>query len=213
MELNPGGSEEKFILASFLGQFGQAEEALRLDKEAMRLDPLDVRSKIKYIRDLYRAREFDEAIRLCYIVLSEKPNSTAAYQFLTNCYAAKKQYQEAAQVLAKNLELTGHSNIAAHFKNGDFKYGMIKSIEDMESTPLEFRSPIMMAWNYANLEDKDNTFKYLEYMIKNRLPQISMVSQPYFDFLRDDPRYLELYEKAGFKEYDEYKLKQGVNLK
>ena len=214
VELNPGGSEEKFILASFLGQFGQAEEALRLDKEALRLDPLDVRSKIKYIRDLYRAREFDEAIRMCQLVLYEKPNSSAAYQFLTNCYAAKKQYKEAAQVLAKNWELIGDSNKAAHFKNGDFKEGMRKSVKDMiESTPFEFRSPIMMAWNYANLEDKDNTFKYLDYMSKNGLPQISMVSQPYFDFLRDDPRYSELCEKAGFKAYYEYKEKQGVNLK
>lgn len=212
--LNPGGSEEKFILASFLGQFGQAEEALRLDKEAMRLDPIDVRSKIKYIRDLYRAREFDEGIRMCHIVLSEKPNSSAAYQFLTNCYAAKKQYKEASQVVAKYWELLGDSKRAAHFKNGDFKYGTRKSIDDLvESSPLEFRSSIMMAWHYANLEDKDNTFKYLDIMINKRLPQISMVSQPYFDFLRDDPRYLELYEKAGFKEYDEYKLMQGVILK
>ena len=151
---------------------------------------------------------------MCHIVLSEKPNSSAAYQFLTNCHAAKKQYKEAAQGVAKYWELLGDSKRAAHFKTGDFKYGMRKSIEDMiETTTFEFRSPIMMAWHYANLEDKDNTFKYLDFMINKRLPHISMVSQPYFDFLRDDPRYLELYEKAGFKDYDEYKLKQGVNLK
>lgn len=212
--LNPGGSEEKFILASFLGQFGQAEEAIRLDKEAMRLDPLDVRSKIKYARDLYRAREFDETIRICHLVLFEKPNSSAAYQFLANCYAAKKQYQAASQVVAKFYELIGDSKRAAYFKKGDIKGGMRKSLKDMiESTPLELRSPIMMSWHYAALEDKDSTFKYLDYMIKNRLPQISMVSQPYFDFLRDDPRYLELYETAGFNSYYEYKLNKGVILK
>ena len=212
--LNPGGSEEKFILASFLGQFGQAEEALRLDKEAMRLDPLDVRSKIKYIRDLYRAREFDEGIRMCHLVLFEKPNSSAAYQFLINFYTAKKLYKEAVQVSAKYWELVGYSNMAAHFKNGDFKNGLRKNIQDIiETTPLEFRSPIMMVWQYANLEDNDNTFKYLDIMISNRQPQISMVSQPYCDFLRDDPRYLALYEKAGFKSYDEYKAKENVGFK
>jgi len=214
VELNPGGSEEKFILASFLGQFGQAEEALRLDKEAMRLDPLDVRSKIKYIRDLYRARKYDEGIRMCNMVLTEKPNSSAAYQFLGFFYSAKKQYKEAAQVLVKQFELVGNKKGVAYFKNSDSRAGFQKMIQDInDSTPLELRSPMWMSWAYAGLEDKDNTLKYLDIMVNNRLPQISMVSQPYYDFLRDDPRYLELYEKAGFKEYDEYKLKQGVNLK
>ena len=214
VELNPGGSEEKFILASFLGQFGQAEEALRLDKEAMRLDPLDVRSKIKYIRDLYRARKYDEGIRMCNMVLTEKPNSSAAYQFLGFFYSAKKQYKEAAQVLVKQFELVGNKKGVAYFKNSDSRVGFQKMIQDInDSTPLELRSPMWMSWAYAGLEDKDNTLKYLDIMVNNRLPQISMVSQPYYDFLRDDPRYLELYEKAGFKEYDEYKLKQGVNLK
>jgi TolB-like protein/Tfp pilus assembly protein PilF len=214
VELNPGGSEEKFILASFLGQFGQAEEALRLDKEAMRLDPLDVRSKIKFIRDLYRARKYDEGIRMCHMVLTEKPNSSAAYQFLGFFYSAKKQYKEAAQALVKQFELVGNKKGAAYFKNSDSRAGFQKMIQDInDSTPLELRSPMWMSWAYAGLEDKDNTLKYLDIMVNNRLPQISMVSQPYYDFLRDDPRYLELYEKAGFKEYDEYKLKQGVNLK
>ena len=49
VKLNPGGAEEKFILASFLAQFGQADEALRLDEEALKLDPLDINSKIKYL--------------------------------------------------------------------------------------------------------------------------------------------------------------------
>ena len=214
VELNPGGSEEKFILASFLGQFGQAEEALRLDKEAMRLDPLDVRSKIKFIRDLYRARKYDEGIRMCHMVLTEKPNSSAEYQFLGFFYSAKKQYKEAAQALVKQFELVGNKKGAAYFKNSDSRAGFQKMIQDInDSTPLELRSPMWMSWAYAGLEDKDNTLKYLDIMVNNRLPQISMVSQPYYDFLRDDPRYLELYEKAGFKEYDEYKLKQGVNLK
>jgi len=214
VELNPGGSEEKFILASFLGQFGKAEEALSLDKEAMRLDPLDVKSKINYIRDLYRARKYDEGIRMCHMVLSEKPNSSAAYQFLGFFYAAKKQYKEATQVWAKHFELIGDKKKATYFKSSDFKTGFKKMIQNVnDSTPLELRSPIWMVWCYAGLEDNDNTFKYLNIMVNDRLPQISMLSQSNFDFLRDDPRYLELYEKAGFKEYDEYKVKENVGFK
>ena len=58
--LNPGGAEEKFILASFLGQFGQADEALELDLEAMKLDPLDEMAELKYIEKIdkkYKTRK------------------------------------------------------------------------------------------------------------------------------------------------------------
>lgn len=208
--LNPGGSEEKFTLASFLVQFGQPEEALKLGREAMRLDPLDVRSKIKYARDLYVARRFDEGIQICLEVLNENPNSSAAYQFLYHNYTAKKQYKEAAMAMAKSHELIGETLMAKFYENSDFKTATRKIIQYIiDSNPPEFRSALLMAFYYAELEDKDNTFKYLNLMIENREPQISFICQPRYDFLRDDPRYLELYEKAGFKAYDVYKLREN----
>lgn len=202
--LNPGGSEEKFTLASFLVQFGQTEEALRLSKEGMELDPLDIRSKIKYVRDLYVARRFDEGIKICQDILHEDPNSSAAYQFLYHSYVAKKQYKEAGQSMAKNYELIGDSEKAEYYKDYDFKTATKKIIQSYNSIPIESRSLMIMAFFYAELEDKDNTFKYLNLMIDTKQPQISFISQVRYDFLRDDPRYLELYEKAGFKAYYEY---------
>ena len=38
---------------------------------------------------------------------------------------------------------------------------------------------------------------------ENGDPEISWMKLPRFEFLRDDPRYQELYEKAGLKAYDE----------
>jgi TolB-like protein len=207
VRLNPGGTEEKFILASFLAQFGQAKEALKLDLEAMKLDPLDFGNKLYYARDLYRARKFDECIRICNLVLQEKPNSSGAYQFLYFCFSATEQFYEASNSLVKYYQLVGDNESANIFKKSYFTSGIKKLIESINnSTPIEFQSPIFMSILYANIEDMDNTFKYINIMYENKLTQISMISQPQFDFLRNDPRYFELYENAGFKAYDEYKL-------
>ena len=206
VKLNPGGAEEKFILASFLGQFGQAEEALRLDEEALKLDPLDINSKIKYARDLYRARQYDKGIEQCNLILKEEPNSAGALQFKYLCYSGKKQFQEAGKNWAKFLELNGDNKFAEIFKTFEYKTALRKELLYInDSISPGVIPPIKMSIWYAELEDKDNLFKYLDLLYEKRLPQISHLSQHQFDFIRDDPRYLDLYEKAGFKAYYEAK--------
>ena len=206
VELNPGGTEEKFILASFLGQFGQVDEALRLDEEALKLDPLDVNSKIKYARDLYRARQYDKGIEQCNLILKEEPNSIGALQFQYLCYSGKKQFQEAGKTWAKILELKGENKFAEIYKTFEYKTAIKKALLYInDSISLGVIHPIEMSMLYAELEDKDKTFKYLNLAYENRLPQISYLSQHQFDFIRDDPSYLDLYKKAGFKAYYENK--------
>ena len=210
VKLNPGGAEEKFILASFLGQFGQAEEALRLDEEALKLDPLDINSKIKYARDLYRARQYDKGIEQCNLILKEEPNSAGALQFKYLCYSGKKQFQEAGKNWAKFLELKGDNKFAEIFKTFEYKTAIKKELLYIkDSISPGVIPPIKMSIWYAELEDKDNLFKYLDLLYEKRLPQISHLSQHQFDFIRDDPRYLDLYKKAGFKAYYENKKMTG----
>jgi len=211
---NPGGTEEKFILASFLGQFGQAEEALKLDEEAMKLDPLNRDNKLYYARDLFRARKFDEGIRQCKLLLLENPNNPGAYQFLFLCHIGNKQFQEAGVALTKLAEVLGNHDLVAYYRNTSFKSATRKMLSNSEdSVPLILKGPITMATMYSILEDKDNTIKYIEIGYKNRDPMISMIRDCRFDFIRQDPRYIDLYEKVGFKAYDDYKAKQGVILK
>jgi len=204
--LNPGGAEEKFILASFLGQFGQADEALELDLEAMKLDPLDEMAELKYIRDLFRAKKFEEGILKCNLLIEENRAPAGTYQFLWLCYAGMKRYEESGKVFAKYCELLGEDQISVFFKENDFKSAVEKMFAyDNESKLAFLYRPILKAVFYAYIEDKENAIKYLYETYDNREPTISFLRGSRFDFLRDDPRYLELYEKVGFKAYDEYK--------
>lgn len=203
--LNPGGAEEKFMLASFLAQFGQAEEALELDLEAMNLDPLDEMAELKYIRDLFRAEKFKEGIARCNILIEEKRAPAGTYQFLWLCHAGLKQYSEAGKAFSKYAGLIGEKEISIIFSENDFKSAIEKMFVYHRDIKIPFLvRPIIKAVFYAYIEDKENALKYLNETFDNREPQISFLRDSRFDFMKDDPRYLELYEKAGFKAYDEY---------
>ena len=62
-----------------------------------------------------------------------------------------------------------------------------------------------LAMYYGFLGKKEETMKYLLSAYKNRSPEMPWLKvETYFQFLREDQRYWELYEKIGFKKYDEY---------
>ena len=180
----------------------------------MKLDPLDSDNKLYYARDLIRAREFDEGIRQCNLFLLEKPNSPGAYGFLYRCHAGKKQFEEAGEDLVKYAELLGDDKLAEFYRNSDFKSATEKMLSYAVDSMLPSIQGLMVyAGLYAILEDRNNTFKYLDIAYKNRDPRISALRGYQFDFIKNDPRYNDLYEKVGFKAYDAYKAKHGVVLK
>ena len=99
------------------------------------------------------------------------------------------------------------------FKQNDFIPAVKKSIELNDKKRNGNWPSIYMASFYSWTKDRDNTMKYLYETYNYKEPQIGWMRLPRFDFLRDDPEYQELYEKAGFKAYDEYKMKQGQMAK
>jgi hypothetical protein len=59
--------------------------------------------------------------------------------------------------------------------------------------------------------DKENTIRYLYATLENQEPQISWLKLPRFEFIKDDARYQEVYEKAYLKAYDEQLMnKKGI---
>lgn len=209
VELNPGGAEEKFILASFLSQFGHSDEALLLDQEAMKLDPLDVKGKVAYVRDLYSSGRYDECIHYCNLMLEEDPGIGGADQFLWLSYVRKQEFEKGGEVFAHFADNHLKDAItASFFKENDFKTAVKKMLAyDKESTIELLRPNFNKASFFAFIEDKENTIKYLYKTYDNREPMISYMRDGRFDFIKDNPRYIALYDKTGFKAYDEHRKK------
>lgn len=62
-----------------------------------------------------------------------------------------------------------------------------------------------VGWYYSGSNQPDSAFYWLEKAFKNRSPELSWFkADPVFDNLRNDNRYWDLYQRIGFKAYDEH---------
>ena len=60
-------------------------------------------------------------------------------------------------------------------------------------------------WYYSGIGNKDSAFYWLEKAYEHRSPEMPWLKvDPIFKFLKDDPRYWDLYERTGHKAYDDY---------
>jgi len=212
VELNPGGAEEKFILASFLSQFSQPEEAIALSQEALKLNPMDPSSELKYIKTLYFSGRYQAGIERCKRMIDKGQMLTGAYQFLFMCHAGLYQYEEARLAWAEFLSSSNLNEEAAVFFENDFKTAVKITLEMSKKKELPFIDRnIYKASFYAFAMDKENTIRYLYATLENQEPQISWLKLPRFEFIKDDARYQEVYEKAYLKAYDEQLMnKKGI---
>ncbi len=208
--LNPGGADEKYALASFLSKFGQTDEALLLDQEGMKSDPLDEKGKSSFARDLFVGGRYDECIKYCQGLLEENPERPFADNFLWLSYVGKHEFEKARKVLAHFIEFhSKEKEVASFFKENDFKTAVKKMFEyDKESKTKQLQFSFYRATFYAYIEDKENTIKYLYETYDNQETWISWLNDGRFDFIRHDPRFEDLYKKAGFNIYDAYLKKQ-----
>lgn len=202
--LNPGGSEEKFMLASFLSQFHQIEEAISLSKEAMALNPLDQNTASKYLRVLHFARRYDEGMKICKHLIDSELDLYSGYQFLFLFQLGLENYEEAGKTIGEFLKLLGHEEASVLFFENDFTSAVEKYLVYSEENPTILNRNFYKAQFYCFLRDKENAFKYLSQSLDNGETAITWIRSPWFDFLRADPRYKELYERAGLKSYDEF---------
>ena len=204
VDLNPGGSEEKFMLASFLSQFKQSEEAISLSKEGMSLNPMDDNSILKHVSILFLSRKYQEGLNICNQLIENEKMNSGAYQFQFLCHLGLEQTEEAGMALGKFLSDLGRDQTAQIFFENDFDTAVHKLLVYSESNSSFLDRNMYKAQFNSFIGDKEETLKYLYKVYNNHETAITWIRSPWFDFLRDDPRYLELYELIGFKSYDQY---------
>ena len=101
--------------------------------------------------------------------------------------------------------------MADFFRENDFTTAIQKTLAYDEQHKIElFETLIYKASFYAFIYDKENTLKYLYESYDKREPDFSLLRLSRFDLIKDDPRYLNLYEMAGFKAYDDFKKEHPI---
>lgn len=199
MELDPNYATARQWYAAFLTMMGRSPEAVVEIEHALELDPLSLRMIVDKARILYFAGSYDDAVEQCLRALEMDPTfGSARFQLGLTLL-------ELGQHDAAIAELERAANGRPSFWLG---YGYARLGRDVEAREMLARLRLIwetegtfagaVALVYTGLGEVDRAFEWLEIGFEDRDPSLdSLKAWPYWESLRDDPRYTDLLRRLN----------------
>jgi TolB-like protein/DNA-binding winged helix-turn-helix (wHTH) protein len=203
--LNPSNPNHHLLYADYLVSRGEIEATVSEVKQAIKLDPVSLLTNGLSAYLYLRAHHYDDAIAQANRMLELEPKSPAAHDCLIRAYSYKGLYQEAREVILKQMRLNGAKpeEIAA-FSRGNAKDAILNSYRQ---NPAKMKAAVQkgskipahsFAATYTQLGDKDRAFEWLEKSFAAREPSFVFLKiNPVYDSLHADPRFTDLSKRAG----------------
>jgi serine/threonine protein kinase/lipoprotein NlpI len=202
LELKPNFAEALAYYSNLLCYMDRLDEALAMAERAQQLDPVNsVILSISATTYEY-LRRYDDVIELYKTALQTSPNDFVALNSLWVDYYMKGMHEESLESAKAAFTVMGMAEIAnvmaRGYEEGGYRGAMTSAAETMAAFAKQtYVSPYFIASMYVSAEDKDNTMEWLEKAYEMRDPNMPYVSNPYFDFLDDDPRYQDLLRRMN----------------
>jgi TolB-like protein/Tfp pilus assembly protein PilF len=203
LELNPNDSAAHLGLASWLMCQGRMEEALDWSRRARELDPLGVSgNNTGWI--LFHARRYDEAIHELRSVLAVRPDEAGALWFLGFALIGNGQPREAIVVLEKVVSISDRSPgaigvLVRAYAHAGRRSDALRLLEELKRRQqASYVPPAAFVNAYLGLGDHEHAFAWLERAYRERSNILQFVKvHPFFDPLREDPRFAELVRRVA----------------
>jgi len=206
IELNPSYAEAHHLYAHYLWAMGRAEEGLSENRRYLDLDPLWPRPYECMGYHLMMARQFDRAIEFYEKALEIDPTYFFAHTNLGDAYVQQGRLEEAAASYraASGLSEDPMSQIPLSLAYIEAVSGNGREAEEildrLESEGAGV-SPAILAMVYGALGDTDEAFDRLEQAYQQKDWMLTFInSHPWFDPLRDDPRFQDIVRRMDFPE-------------
>ena len=206
-ELDPSDATAHQWYAQMIGMLGGREqEALAEINRAHQLDPMSpiISATIGALH--VSARQYDQAIATCNKLVNENPTFAATHSILAMAYWGKHMYPQVIQEMKAYGLLSGDRNesdfasaLEQGFRSRGWKGAVANAIEARQARrKIGYSSAYEIASLYADLEDKDQVFRWLNTAYQERdLDLPGLKTNFLLDALRSDPRFAELVRKVG----------------
>ena len=188
----------------YLAPVGRSEDAIAEMKIALEADPLDLNMAGNLAWVYLSARQFDKAVTQGRKTYELDNNFTTARWNYSIALTANSDFDEAFSVNDKALLAAPTSQFVLHAAGYTYaKAGRRKEAQAIIDKLLEMRKSeyvisYFIASIYATLGDKENAFKELEKSyIAHDFYMRRLKVDPFWDPLRDDPRYMDLLKRIG----------------
>jgi len=198
MEYGPGNSQVFSLAARIARSKGNLEESIAFRGKAHELDPL-ANHMASSARSYYLVGRVEEALRLSAEVAAMRPFADRSFSNWARILIWNGDYEGALKLLEKEAS-DGHQATAralAYDAMGDES----RATEELNKLlALGNRWTYEIAEVYAVLGNADEAFEWLDRAIDRRDTSLGRVAvDPFFDNIRDDPRFRDILERVGLK--------------
>lgn len=198
LELAPNNAQLHYQYGLlYLLPMANADPALSEIRNALLLDPLSGIINVNYGYTLYAAHRFDESAQQFRKTIDMDPNFAVAHRKFAYLCAAMGKWAEADQQYRIFAIAEGSKNLPA-------SNATAKGFAQLTRTHLNDMSKhgqvgeILLALSSAIEGDREQAIALLQKSAANHGAEFSYeIRDPLFDFLRSDPRYIELMRRVG----------------
>jgi TolB-like protein/DNA-binding winged helix-turn-helix (wHTH) protein len=203
LQLDPRYANAHHWYGDYLSIMGRHDEALLEARQALALDPLNLMIGTWVGRRYYLARKYEPAIEQGRNTVELDANFAAAHLLLGENYVQVGMHEQGFAELQTAATLSGNSPLylaqvaVAHALAGRKSEALqiVAQLQTISST--RYVSPYGLAQIYAALNDKEQTFKWLQVAYEGRAVWMSYLAvDPVFDSLRSDQRFQDLLHRV-----------------
>jgi TolB-like protein/DNA-binding winged helix-turn-helix (wHTH) protein/Flp pilus assembly protein TadD len=187
----------------YLSIMGRHDEALLEARQALALDPLNLMIGTWVGRRYYLARKYEHAIEQGRNTVELDANFAAAHLLLGENYVQAGMHEQGLVELQTAASLSGNSplylaQIAVAHASAGRKTEALQIVAQLQTiSSTRYVSPYGLAQIYAALNDKEQTFKWLQIAYDGRAVWMSYLAvDPVFDSLRPDQRFQDLLRRV-----------------
>jgi len=203
LDLNPSDASAHSGFAQWLVCQGRTDEALVWARRSRELDPLAVSGdSIGWI--LFQAHRYREAIQEFRSVLAVRPDEATALWYLGFALTANGQPEEAIPLLEKAISISDRSPgvigvLIRAYAHAGRRTDALRLLAELKRRRQAGYVPAAAFVNaYLGLGDNEEVFAWLDRAYKERSTILQWLKvHPYFDPLRDDPRFKDLVHRVG----------------
>ena len=202
LDINPNVALRRVYFALLLCYQGNCEEAITQGRYSLRQDPLTLLVKGIFGQVLNNCRKYEQADSLFNVVLEKNPFDAIALSNLKTTYHMQGKYAEAYELWRKDNRNDPEALdvLAQGYEKGGYT-AALENLADLmvERSKTRFVTPWRICTLYTRAGMKDKALTYLEkaYDVHDQnMPYI--ISDPIFDFLRDEPRFQIVIDKMNF---------------
>jgi pentatricopeptide repeat protein len=203
LELNPNDADAQSWFALWLSCQGRTDEAVAMIQRARALDPVGV-SGTSVSRILFHARRYDDAIRESRSALAVQPDNASSLMGLGFALIANNRPADAIPVLENAVSLSPGSPavigvLVRAYAHAGRRSDAIRLLEQMKRRRKTGYIPAGAFVNaYLGLGDNEQALYWLEQAYKEQSNILQFLkTHPYFDPIRNDPRFAALIRRVG----------------